>query len=399
MIKRVEPDTNLSEDTASALGRINLPIAKATGLPNACYTTDSGFISDREQIFARNWVGVGFVDQLPEKNYAAPVDLMGLPLLLTRDSQDIIRVFHNVCSHRGMQLSDTACKNNGSLRCPYHNWVYALDGALTTTPHLGGYGVHTHTDFDQSAHGLIEIPSAIWLGTVFVNLAGNAPAFADIISPLLQQWSRFTTETQLARFTGSDDSSKMTFSVGANWKLAVENYLDSYHLPSVHPELNRVSPLEQHFCVEQFERGGGQGSLNYQRLSIDGKSLPTLTGWPLSDANRAEYPTLYPNTFFGIHADQLFVMFLQPISQERTLEHVRLFYVDSVGAHGQDYQPHRHAIAKGWKQVFEEDIFAVERMQKGRNSPAYRGGVFSPEMDHPTHHFHKWVAQQFSFTA
>lgn len=379
-------------DTAALLQQVNQPIALARGLPNACYTSDPAFIMDRDTVISSNWACIGFVDQLPEANYAAPTDFMGLPLLITRDSKDTYRVFHNVCSHRGMQLSDEPCKNNGSIRCPYHSWTYALNGDLRGTPNIGGYGVHAHDEFNNNEHGLKEIRSAIWLGAIFVNLSNKAAPFEDYVAPIVSSWSKFLPAENLSQYTFSKDGSRMSLTVQSNWKLAVENYLESYHLPTVHPELNRVSPLAEHYCVEDFGNGAGQGSCNYTRLEINDHSLPAQKNWNPDKSRMAEYPVLFPNTFFGIHADHLFIMYLQPLSNTETTEHVRILY---VGEESRDktYAPHRETTLKNWDGVFREDIFAVERMQKGRSSPGFTGGAFSPEMDGPTLHFHRWVAR------
>ncbi len=384
---------SLSPVTQSVLNRVDQPIEMATGLPNGCYTSREAFNSDRDSVMAPGWACIGFIDQLETQNYALPVDFMGLPLVVTRDREDTIRVFHNVCSHRGMHLADTPCKNNGLLRCPYHNWTYGLDGSLRGTPHIGGYGTHSHPDFDNSKNGLREVRSAIWLGAVFINLTGDAESFEDYTAPIRQQWSALVSEDQLARFADGGEFSSLSLTVQSNWKLAVENFLESYHLPSVHPELNRISPLDQHYCVDYHDNGGGQGTLNYTRFEVNGKLLPTLDGWQEDRIANAEYPVLYPNTFFGIHADQLFILYLQPVNEHQTIEHVRIFYVDDTG---EEYSEHREAIAKSWDSVFREDVFAVERMQTGRHSPAYGGGAFSPVMDEPTHHFHKWVARKLA---
>ena len=175
----------------------------------------------------------------------------------------------------------------------------------------------------------------------------------------------------------------------------MENYLESYHLPTVHPALNRISPLNQHFEMDRFEHGGGQGSLNYQRLRINNQELPQLEDWPKKHANRALYPVLYPNTLIGLHADQLFIMYLQPIGPNQTVEHVRISYVGSH-ALSNEFNAHRNTLLQTWSAVFDEDIFAVDRMQQGRASPAYQGGAFSPVMDEPTLHFHRWVANQLA---
>lgn len=381
----------LKESVIEIHSNINKPIAAAIGLPNQLYTTDEGFIEDRDKVIAPSWACIGFADDLPEKNYVFPVDFMGLPLLITRDNDDQIRVFHNVCSHRGMHLADAPCRTNGLVRCPYHSWTYQLDGKLRGTPNVGGFGIHEHPEFNKEESGLREIRSEIWLGCVFVNLSGTAEDFQTYIAPLTKQFNELCSIDERERFVSHHQSGRTQLTVKSNWKLAVENYLESYHLPSVHPELNRISPLQEHFSLDYFDQGAGQGSSNYQRLSIDGVQLPSMAGWPEEQMNKALYPTLYPNTLIGLHADHLFIMMLQPMGKDETVEHVRISYVGEE-ALDEQYSKHHKAMLSSWSEVFGEDIFAVERMQKGRNSPGYQGGKFAPAMDEPTVHFHRWVA-------
>ncbi|MBX2837168.1 MAG: aromatic ring-hydroxylating dioxygenase subunit alpha [Gammaproteobacteria bacterium] len=371
--------------------RLTGPIATVTGLPNERYTSDQAFIHDRDNVVGTGWACLSFVEDLAERNFARPIDFMGLPLVVTRDNQDNIRVFHNVCSHRGMELCDTPRKTNGMLRCPYHSWTYALDGQLRGTPHIGGYGVHEHPDFDRGAHGLKEVRSHVWLNALFINLSGDAPEFEIYAKPIIDRFNELGSEQHLKNFMSNTEDCRTTLTVQSNWKLAVENFLEAYHLPTVHPELNQISPLQEHYHIEEFDNGAGQGSRNYSRMTLENKHLPALAKWPTDKINLAEYPALYPNTFFGIHADQLFILYLQPVSAGETIEHVRISYVGEE-ALNDVFKTHRTRLLESWKSIFEEDIFAVERMQKGRASPGYRGGAFSPVMDGPTVHFHRWVA-------
>ena len=383
-------------DTAEhILQRVDRPIAQATGLPNQTYTSEEAFIRDRQQVMAPNWACIGFADQLPTANYVLPIDFMGLPLVATRDAEDCIRVFHNVCSHRGFKLADKPCSNNGAMRCPYHSWTYALNGSLRATPNIGGYGEHQHDEFNRDAHGLKEVRAKIWLGAIFINLSGDAPPFEEYVKPITTSWGKFLDTASLDNFIISEKESHLELTVQSNWKLPVENYLESYHLPSVHPELNRISPLDKHIYLDAFDNGAGQASLGYTRLDIDGDQLPAVPEWPENAINNAEYPALYPNTFLGIHADQLFIQYLQPVDHQTTVEHVRIFYFGESALQNK-YTEHRQALHKSWKNVFDEDIFAVEGMQAGRASPAYGGGAFSPVMDEPTHHFHKWIAKRLA---
>ncbi|MCY1220981.1 hypothetical protein D9M72_330190 [compost metagenome] len=87
-------------------------------------------------------------------------------------------------------------------------------------------------------------------------------------------------------------------------------------------------------------------------------------------------------------------MVLQPLSANRTVEHLRLFFVGQEAAQDLNYAASRHAVLAAWRVVFSEDIGAVEGMQAGRQSPGFKGGAFSPEMDAPTHYFHQWIARK-----
>jgi choline monooxygenase len=371
---------------------IHQPIAAAIGLPNELYTSSDAFVEDRNKVMAPSWACIGFIEDLPESDFVFPVDFMDLPLLITRNNNDQIRVFHNVCSHRGMHLADEPCRTNGLVRCPYHSWTYQLDGKLRGTPHIGGFGIHEHEEFDKSASNLRVVRSTTWLGCIFVNLSGTAVDFQTYVEPLTRQFDELCSIDERDRFTSTNDSCRTQLTVKSNWKLVVENYLESYHLPTVHPELNRISPLQEHFCLEYFDQGAGQGSMNYQRLNLDDQELPTLNGWPEDQQKKALYPTLYPNTLIGLHADHLFIMMLQPTAKNETVEHVRISYVGS-DALDQRFANHHQQMLDNWSEVFGEDIFAVERMQKGRSSPGYAGGKFAPAMDEPTVHFHRWIAQ------
>ncbi len=373
--------------------RLQQPVAKATGLPNERYIEAAAFTDDRNYVTGTGWACIAFAEDLPEKNYVLPIDFMGVPLVITRDNDNVLRVFHNVCSHRGLHLAEEPCQTKGMLRCPYHSWTYKMNGDLRGTPHVGGYGKHEHPEFDKAAGGLKEVRSAIWLNAVFINLSGDAVDFDDYVKPLTDQFNELCSPEARTQFASSHDDCRTTMTVRSNWKLPVENYLESYHLPTVHPELNKTSPLDVHFDLERFDNGGGQGSANYTRTEIDGQHLPNLAGWPADKQNLAIYPVLYPNTFIGLHSDHLFIMYLQPTAHDETVEHVRISYVGDEALEN-DYKPHRKALLDAWTSVFKEDIFAVERMQKGRFSPGYQGGVFSPAMDAPTVHFHQWVANQ-----
>jgi choline monooxygenase len=378
----------------SVLDKVRKPISQASGMPNAAYDDPSYFTFERDHVMAKTWAGLAFASELPQLGYAKPIDFMGLPLLLVRDKKDNINVFHNVCSHRGMILVTEEKPVGALLRCPYHSWSYELNGNLKSTPHIGGVNQNSAEGFSCEGNGLKAVSSSIWMGIVFINLSGDAIPFEDYIAPLQTRWEAFTGHGEFDQLSPAKDGSHGELTVNCNWKLAIENYCESYHLPWVHPGLNSYSPLDKHYNLYVNEWASGQGSYSYTLADVAGTKLPQFTQWPSEQISQAEYVSLYPNVLLGIQADHAFAIILQPMANNLTIEKLELSYVGD-GAHSDEHQANRQAVLDSWIAVFQEDIFAVESMQKGRRSPGYQGGVFSPVMDGPTHHFHTWVAEQY----
>ena len=132
-------------------------IEKAHGLPNECYLNGPYANIERKKIFEDKWVTIGVASSLPNAGDTKPFDLLGIPLIIVRDKKNKIRVFHNVCSHRGYKLIQESCSLKNVMRCPYHSWSYDFEGKLVATPHLGGVNKHHHDDFDKTKSGLKEV--------------------------------------------------------------------------------------------------------------------------------------------------------------------------------------------------------------------------------------------------
>jgi choline monooxygenase len=198
-------------------------------------------------------------------------------------------------------------------------------------------------------------------------------------------------DPERVRHGGSD--SRLGFDLRCNWKLAVENYCEAYHLPWIHPSLNTYSRLEDHYNIEMEGVGSGQGTLVYNPvLSNDGLSFPRFPRWSSDWDKRAEYIALYPNVLIGVHADHCFAVIVEPLGAGRSREHFEIYYVGDE-ALSAELGVLRKSNAETWRTVFAEDQGVVEGMQEGRASPGFQGGVFSPAMDGPTLCFHRWTAR------
>ncbi len=372
---------------ASALDQVLNPIETANGLPNVHYTCPATYEAERDALWFSTWAGICIEAEVPEPGDARPIDYLGVPLFVMRGKDGRVRVFQNVCRHRGMILVTEPRKIEGAIRCPYHSWCYSHEGKLVATPHVGGPGHNTHEGIDRAALGLLEVRSHIWMGVVFVNLSGDAPEFTDLHATLIERWREFDQPLH-ANLTDSS----FTLTCETNWKLAVENYCESYHLPWVHPALNTYSRLEDHYHIEEPEQFSGQGTEVYRQIALeDGTTFPDFPNLSEKWDMAGEYITVTPNVMLGVQRDHTFAIVLEPKGPTRTVEHIHLFY-----AAPDTPEDLRKKNAAQWEVVFREDIGVVEGMQAGRGAPGFDGGRFSPAMDGPTHAFHKWVARRMA---
>ena len=369
------------------------PIEKAHGLPNECYLNNDYLEFEKEKIFKNNWTMIGVASSVPNPGDAKPFNLLGIPILIVRNKENEVKVFHNVCSHRGFKLVDQECKLKNVIRCPYHSWSYDFNGKLTVTPHIGGLGKHEVEGFDKNKSNLKEIKSNIWMDLIFININSNAKPFEDFIKPLEDRWSKFISKKDQKLIRHSTDNGYFNMTVNSNWKFAIENYCESYHLPWIHPELNKVSNISDHYHIEDENLNfSGQGSNKYSQQFDGNIKFKCFPNWPTELSEKSEYVSLYPNVMLGIHIDHFYAFWLEPISNNQTKEHFELYYVGDESASSDVFKDIREKNFAFWQEVMNEDVTAIEGMQNGRNSPAYNGGNFSPVMDTPTLMFHKWVA-------
>jgi len=373
---------------------VNNSIEKAHGLPNECYTSKDYTLIERKKLFEDKWIVAGVASSIPEIGDVKPIDILGMPILILRNKQNEVKVFHNVCSHRGVKLVSKSGKINSLIRCPYHSWSYSLDGKLMATPHIGGMNKHSAEGFDKQKSNLKEIRSYIWLDLIMININQNEMSFEEYIKPLSDRWEKFWPIKDRELIHHSNDFGYFKLNAKCNWKFAIENYCESYHLPWVHPGLNSYSKIEDHYHIQGLpNRFAGQGTVVYNPQFKGKEKLPSFPNWPKDKENIAEYVALFPNVMLGIHKDHYYAYWIEPINHEFTLEHMELYYVGEQAAQANKFKSLRKQNHKQWEDIQKEDVDIIQGMQTGRNSPSYNGGNFSPVMDNPTHHFHKWVAQ------
>ncbi len=292
-----------------------------------------------------------------------------------------------------MILVDKPTKIRGVIACPYHSWCYSTNGELPATPHVGGLHVNKHQAINNEEPGLCSVRSYVWKDIIFVNISGKAPEFENYASTLIESWKDF----EQPMYHGGKRSS-FSLEVKTNWKLAVENYSESYHLPWIHPALNKCLKIDDHYNIVEDNVFCGQGTTVYQQYQSEtGTKFPDFDNLSARWGKSAEYVTLFPNVMLGVHRDHFFAIILEPLAVDLTRKHVELYYAK----HAESIPQHHdmtEANSERWNIVFSEDVSVVEGMQKSRHGKLFDGGRFSPVLDNATHAFHVWVAHTLKKT-
>jgi choline monooxygenase len=353
------------------------------GLPGRHFTDPAAFDQERTTVFTHAWVCVGLSADTPQHGDMRPQTVLGHPLLLVRD-REALRVFHNVCSHRGAPLLEASAHGRARIVCPYHSWTYKLDGDLVSTPHVGGAGRHACDAIQSRELGLRLVRSAEWAGHVFIDLSGAAPAFEEWIRPVAQRFNGI--DWSLLR---RDPAASLQLEVAANWKIIVENFVESYHLPWVHKELQSVNPMAQHFQILGGHSYLGQGGNAYEGDRMTSAALPRMPS--LAGGTRYESLAIFPNLILVPLADMSFSIIMLPEAVDRTHERVEFCFVGDA-ALGDEFIADRRKAVEFIAKVNAEDVAIVEAVQRGRHSIAFTGGQFSHAQEATSLQFQKILA-------
>lgn len=341
-------------------------------LPSYTYSDRGTFEHEMRTLFRQNWLLAGRLSELAEPGTAKPVRVAGNPIILTRGSDGEVRAFHNVCSHRGMELLCQKQQGRKNLVCPYHAWTYNLEGKVVKAPHFTGGKQRTLPESKARGLGLRPVRLETWLDFIFVNFDDNAGSLHDYLSPLKERWANY--DLSVLRHGAS-----MTYEFDTNWKLIVENFLECYHVPFVHPALNTYSSFDDRYPLKINDHIMGLGSATYAP-DDDPDALPS---WPMSDNDmpqKAEYFAVFPIFLIGLMPDHLFAWTLEPVGPDKTIEHLNFYFVGEEGMSEQRAEKREATLAR-WKQVNDEDWSVIQRIQKGHESIGFRGPLFSPSLE------------------
>lgn len=343
------------------------PLETATALPARHYAGEAAFLRDQRAVFPRSWQLVAHAAQLAEAGDHV-VDQVGrLPVILVRGADGLLRGFANVCRHRAGPLALCHGKGARALHCKYHGWSYSLEGQLRSAPEMQGAA-----DFDVNDIRLPALRVAEWQGLVFVAASDEVPDFDEVYGGIAERIAPI--DLAALRFARRDH-----YDLACDWKVYVDNFLEGYHLPHVHPGLSKV--------------------LDYRAYDTELQPWKSLQHSPLRDAGGANaygegeafYWFVYPNVMLNILPGRLQTNRVLALGPGRCRVEFDYYYApgpagEALAAADRDFSD----------EVQAEDIAICEAVQRGLDSGSYEAGRLCPKRESALWHFHNQLRAAYA---
>lgn len=344
----------------------SVPIEQASTIPSSWYNDPRFHEFDKNAVFAPAWQYVG-----PSSKLSAPGDwltdvIAGNPVLVLSGEDGALRAFFNTCRHRGGPLA-VRHGERCVIQCRYHGWTYRPDGSLRGVPKWDRVDL-----FDKGDYGLVPVGVAEWQGLVFVRIdeeeeAGTGSRLSDYLDGIVERIAP-------QRIAGKTFHSRVEYDVRCNWKVYVDNYLEGYHIPHVHPELCDLLDYQAYETALSRHH-----SLQHSPIDAD----ENFYG---DGAGTAFYYHVFPNFMMNILPGRLQTNLVVPVSHDACRVIFDYFYddIESAEAKRTIDEDIRYA-----DRVQAEDIEICEAVQLGLGSRAYDRGRYSVECETAVHHFHE----------
>lgn len=353
--------------------------SRSLSLHADAYVDERWYDIDKVAVLAKTWQWVCHVEKLRAPGSYITVDIAGHPIAIVRDREGVLRAFYNVCKHRAHELLSGEGETT-RIMCPYHAWVYKLDGQLVRAPETEGL-----QDFDPGVICLDKVQVEEFCGFVFVNLDPNA-------APLSKQSGNL--ETEIRHWAPDIDEltfgHRLTYDIKSNWKNVVDNFLECYHCPTAHKDFCDLVDMDTykvttHGIYSSHMADAGKGANT--AYDVSNATVRTHAVWWL-------WPTTCLMRYPG--RSSMIVLNIIPVGPDRTLETYDFFLETS------EPDPMELDAIRYLDEVLQvEDINLVESVQRGMKTPAFAQGRIvndpsgSGKSEHAVHHFHGLVLQAY----
>jgi len=347
---------------------INPDVARAATLPANLYTDPAMLGMEQDKLFRGTWQYAASLDTLRHPGNFAAVDVMGTPLVLTRDLNGELRAFYNVCRHRAGTVAK-GFGNRKTLQCQYHGWLYGLDGKLKNAPEIEGT-----EDFNPADFCLVPVRVESWGPFAFVNMDGQAPPLLEVLGKIPQETAKFD-------FSHMRSVKRHDYFVESNWKVYVDNYLEGYHVPIAHPGLFREIDYAQ-YRVDTFRYYSSQYAPIRPARAKDasGRVYMQMTG-----DDQALYYWLFPNFMLNIYMGMLQINIVVPMGHDRTKVIFEWFFADDASAQSWDKLSESIEFSD---EIQREDAEICANVWRNLQTGVYSSGRFVAQRENGVHHFH-----------
>ncbi len=396
---------NFSAETLQALREPVLDNAR--GLPASVYTSQSFFDLEQASLFPKTWMGIAFDTDVPKCGDAIPLTVQGLPLILVRDNEGIVRVLHNVCRHRATLVLDEPCEALTNFKCPYHGWTYDLQGGLIATPFWDGTPGSKSIPVDPCKNSLVPVRCHVWNHVVFVNLEGAAPDLLNYLEPMDRELSHLDIDCL-------EVGHRQTWDFAANWKLVMENW-EVYHHVWVHEGVfDKMSDEVDLGSGDPYTDMIADGNTMMLRANdrrppipqpVEGSSgyLPSIPRKWEPDGHISAANAVLPNTTVTIgamvYAPALYIPIAPGVTQ------ARMAWYFAPGVIGENcFENAVNAVLDRWlgparkladrRGIRPQDHRCMELQQAARSSPIADDVKFSTTWEQNVRYFQHWVVDQ-----
>ncbi|MBK8285442.1 MAG: Rieske 2Fe-2S domain-containing protein [Ahniella sp.] len=333
----------------------------AHALPGRIYHGADAHDFDRAQILRRSWQLLGNLSQLADTGDHIVGDIGDVPVLIVRDEEGRLRGFENICRHRAGPLATCAGRGAKALRCRYHGWTYTLSGQLRAATEMG-----EALDFATQDIRLRDIHVAVWRGLVFAALDPHVT-----LDELMRG-----TETRLGDrdFSHYRFDRRVSYPVACNWKVYVENYLEGYHVPHVHPALNAMLDYRSYVTIAEHWH------------SLQWSPLENASAGNFYGDGDALYYCLWPNTMLNILPNRLQTNRVIATGPDTCQVDFDYYYPEGDSA----AELERRATDQRFsEEVQAEDAEICMQVQKALASGRYQPGRINPKRENAVFHYHQ----------
>ncbi|MDP2290676.1 MAG: aromatic ring-hydroxylating dioxygenase subunit alpha [Actinomycetota bacterium] len=356
-------------------------ITSARTLPAAWYSSADHHERELQSVFRDEWVCVGDVDDMPAPGAWRAISVGGLPVLLVRDREGVLRGFVNVCRHRAAPLCEHGGEGSGAaLSCPYHAWLYRLDGTLARAQ-----GVGNPDDFDVADYSLKPVSVSQFRRWVWIH--ADQTAVAPDFGPLADAIDAFPLESMDVVLAETDERA-------FNWKVLLENYSENYHTPFIHPEIDTSNTHDYPMVSDGLVLYAWDRPLHPtdEAGRVMAGLLPGEPGWEaLAGADTGQpyavgsYLTMWPNLMLNVFPDAALAMWMEPVAANRTVVHRRLYMRPGGDADA------RAANIAAHRLVHLQDIDICNAVQTSHDAGVSADGVLATVEERGVYWVHQHV--------